>query len=61
MRRLPEGDSLVWEVSLPADLSYPSEEGELMEVAGNLLDNARKWAHRRVHVGGHAGRMTRAS
>jgi signal transduction histidine kinase len=56
MRRLPEGDSLVWEVSLPADLSYPSEEGELMEVAGNLLDNAHKWAHRRVRVGGHAGR-----
>ncbi len=27
-----------------------------MEVAGNLLDNAHKWAHRRVRVGGHAGR-----
>lgn len=52
MRRLPEGDSLVWEVSVPADLSYPGDEGELMEVLGNLLDNARKWAHRRVRVSG---------
>ncbi|MCJ2113511.1 HAMP domain-containing histidine kinase [Methylobacterium sp. E-025] len=52
MRRLPEGDSLVWDVSVPADLSYPGDEGELMEVLGNLLDNARKWAHRRVRVTG---------
>lgn len=52
MRRLPEGGSLGWDVSLPAELLYPGDEGELMEVLGNLLDNARKWAHRRVHVTG---------
>lgn len=52
MRRLPEGDSLGWDVSIPAELIYPGDEGELMEVLGNLLDNARKWAHRRVRVTG---------
>jgi signal transduction histidine kinase len=54
MRRLPEGDSLAWEVAVPEALAYPGEEGELMEVLGNLLDNARKWAHRRVRVTGAA-------
>ncbi|MCJ2062389.1 sensor histidine kinase [Methylobacterium sp. J-088] len=59
MRRLPEGDSLDWAVSVPEALTYPGEEGELMEVLGNLLDNARKWAHRRVRITGQteAGRQ----
>ncbi|WP_342109879.1 sensor histidine kinase [Methylobacterium sp. SI9] len=52
LRRLPEGDSLAWAVSVPDTLAYPGEEGELMEVLGNLLDNARKWAHRRVRLTG---------
>ncbi len=55
LRRLPEGEGLGWSVSLPAGLAYPGEEGELMEAAGNLLDNARKWAHRRVRVAGSLG------
>ncbi|MCJ2024421.1 sensor histidine kinase [Methylobacterium sp. J-067] len=52
MQRLPEGGSLSWDVAIPAGLTYPGDEGELMEVLGNLLDNARKWAHRRVRVTG---------
>ncbi|SDO49545.1 Signal transduction histidine kinase [Methylobacterium phyllostachyos] len=62
MRRLPEGGSLDWVVSVPETLAYPGEEGELMEVLGNLLDNARKWAHRRVRITGAAepGRQTLA-
>ncbi|MEL6064239.1 MULTISPECIES: ATP-binding protein [unclassified Methylobacterium] len=54
MCRLPEGDSLDWAISVPETLAYPGEEGELMEVLGNLLDNARKWAHRRVRITGAA-------
>lgn len=50
MKRLPEADSLVWEVTIPPDLTYPGDEGDLTEMLGNLLDNARKWAHRRVVV-----------
>ncbi|SEH99726.1 Signal transduction histidine kinase [Methylobacterium sp. 275MFSha3.1] len=52
LRRLPEGGSLDWAVAVPGTLAYPGEEGELMEVLGNLLDNARKWAHRRVRITG---------
>ncbi|MCJ2136126.1 sensor histidine kinase [Methylobacterium sp. J-026] len=55
MRRLPEGGSLDWAVAVPEALAYPGEEGELMELLGNLLDNARKWAHRRVRITGEAG------
>ncbi|WP_306223240.1 sensor histidine kinase [Bosea beijingensis] len=52
LRRLPEADSLRWEVSLPEELCYPCEDGDLTELLGNLLDNARKWAHRTVAVTG---------
>ncbi|GEO99711.1 ATP-binding protein [Methylobacterium haplocladii] len=52
LRRLPDADSLSWETSVPAVLSYPGDEGDLTEMLGNLLDNARKWAHRRVVVTG---------
>ncbi|CAA2154525.1 Sensor protein PhoQ [Methylobacterium brachiatum] len=40
---------------MPDGLAYPGDEGELMEVLGNLLDNARKWAHRQVRVAGITG------
>ena len=55
MRRLPEGGSLDWAVAVPDTLAYPGEEGDVMELLGNLLDNARKWAHRRVRITGEAG------
>lgn len=50
MKRLPDADSLAWEVDVPASLTFPGEEGDLTEMLGNLIDNARKWAHRRVRV-----------
>jgi signal transduction histidine kinase len=62
LRRLPDAESLAWSISIPADLTYPGEEGDLIEMLGNLLDNARKWAHRRVVVeafGGEAGQVLR--
>ena len=50
--RLPDASSLRWEVSVDPALTYPGDEGDLTELLGNLLDNARKWAHRRVLVTG---------
>lgn len=55
LQRLPDGDSLAWAVAVPMELSYPGEEGDLTEMLGNLLDNARKWAHRRIAVEAFAG------
>ncbi|WP_232630405.1 ATP-binding protein, partial [Methylobacterium sp. Leaf118] len=54
LRRLPDGEALRWEIALPASLAFPGDEGDLTEILGNLLDNARKWAHRRIVVSGGA-------
>ena len=35
---------------IPPDLAFAGEEQDLHEILGNLLDNACKWAHRRVQV-----------
>lgn len=50
LRRLPDADSLAWDIGVPATLMFPGDEGDLTELIGNLLDNARKWAHRRIVV-----------
>ncbi|WP_295388477.1 ATP-binding protein [uncultured Thiodictyon sp.] len=39
-------------VGVAADLSFRGVEGDLLEVLGNLLDNAYKWCSARVAVGG---------
>ena len=52
--RLPEGEALRWEIAVPESLAFPGDEGDLTEILGNLLDNARKWAHRRIRVSGRA-------
>lgn len=54
LKRLPEGEALRWEISAPDGLGFPADEGDLTEILGNLLDNARKWAHRRIRVSGQA-------
>ncbi|NOY62484.1 MAG: GHKL domain-containing protein [Gammaproteobacteria bacterium] len=37
-------------VNIPADAVFLGDEGDLMEVLGNLLDNAHKWCRQRVVV-----------
>lgn len=54
LKRLPDGEALRWESALPEALAFPGDEGDLTEILGNLLDNARKWAHRRIRVSGRA-------
>jgi signal transduction histidine kinase len=52
LKRLPDGEALRWEIALPETLAFPGDEDDLTEILGNLLDNARKWAHRRIRVSG---------
>ncbi len=40
--------SILFDNRLPADLSYPIDRGDLMELLGNLLDNACKWCHHQI-------------
>ena len=44
LQRLPAEQKLAWRIDLPAQLQLPVQEDDLMEMLGNLLDNARKWA-----------------
>lgn len=50
LQRLPKGEVLLWDVQIPANAAVPLEQGDLTELLGNLLDNARKWARSRVRV-----------
>jgi signal transduction histidine kinase len=50
LARLPKGDELDWDVHILADATVPLEAGDLTELLGNLLDNARQWAKNRVKI-----------
>jgi two-component system sensor histidine kinase PhoQ len=42
------------DMDVNTDMAFHADEGDLMEICGNVLDNACKWAETRVRV--HAGR-----
>ena len=50
LRRLPEASELKWLSSIPADAVVPLERNDLLELLGNLLDNARKFAKSQVRI-----------
>lgn len=50
LRRLPDDRGLQWSCDIAGDVSFPGDEGDLTEILGNLLDNARKWAATRVRL-----------
>jgi signal transduction histidine kinase len=48
MKRSPRGDGIEWINDVPADAKAAIEKQDLIELYGNLLDNARKWAKSKV-------------
>jgi signal transduction histidine kinase len=50
MRKAPRGSDLQWSVAIPAKLIVAMDRVDLMELLGNLLDNARKHAREIVRV-----------
>ena len=46
--------NLDWQVSVSADLRFYGEESDLLEVVGNVMDNACKWARHRIVVRANA-------
>lgn len=39
------------DLSIPSGIALPFDQEDMMELFGNLLDNAFKWASNRIHVG----------
>ena len=50
LRRLPDGSEIKWLNSVPVDTVVPIERNDLLELLGNLLDNARKFAKSQVKI-----------
>ncbi|MFN4143132.1 sensor histidine kinase [Aestuariivirga sp.] len=50
VERLPGADRLTFVVEVEPEARVPIEQGDLTELLGNLLDNARKWARTTVRV-----------
>ena len=48
--RLSRDKPLVWELATTPGAIFPGEEDDLVEILGNLLDNAGKWARSRIRV-----------
>ena len=59
LRRIHAERGIAIAVTCPPDLCFRGERQDLEEMAGNLIDNACKWAHGRVEVA--AGREPGAS
>ncbi len=54
LQHLPKGAELDWRISVPASLMLPVERADFVDIMGNLLDNAQKWARHRVEIDGRA-------
>jgi len=50
LRRTPAGERLAWSIDVPESLSVAADAEDLIELFGNLLDNACKWASRAVRI-----------
>lgn len=50
VRRFPRDAPLNWEVQVQEGHTSPFDEHDLSEMLGNILDNARKWAHSEVRI-----------
>jgi signal transduction histidine kinase len=55
LRRIHKDKDLAIEISCPPALAFRGERQDLEEMAGNLIDNACKWAIARVRVTATAG------
>ncbi len=51
LQRLPDSNKINWINSVPVNTVVPLERSDLLELLGNVLDNARKFTKSRVQIG----------
>jgi signal transduction histidine kinase len=56
LRNTPEGEHLVWQRDVPADLAVNLDRSDLLELCGIVLENASQWAREQVSVGARLDR-----
>lgn len=54
LQKVHHKPSLKVERQVDAGLNFLGDRGDLLEILGNLLDNAYKWAHSTIRVSAHA-------
>jgi signal transduction histidine kinase len=57
LERTPEGQNLDWKNLVPPMATIAIERNDLIELLGNLMDNARKWAKGQVQVSYQQGTL----
>jgi signal transduction histidine kinase len=50
MQRMPKGETLAWDSSIPPEITLAVDPDDLAEMLGNLLDNAVKWARHEIRL-----------
>jgi signal transduction histidine kinase len=50
LARTPQGEDLAWTIDIPTHMSVKVDEGDLDELLGSLLENARGWSTSRVRL-----------
>jgi signal transduction histidine kinase len=50
LRRAPKGDALDWRIEVPDTVQVAMDPTDLLELLGNLIDNARKHARKLVRI-----------
>lgn len=48
--KLPSKNPIDWQIDIPTDITAPFDEFNLLEMLGNLLDNAREWTKDKIVV-----------
>jgi signal transduction histidine kinase len=54
LQQLPKSESIDWELAVAPTLMLAVERADFVDIVGNLLDNAQKWASHRIEISGRA-------
>jgi signal transduction histidine kinase len=54
LQQLPKSETIDWEIAVAPALMLAVERADFVDIIGNLLDNAQKWANHRIEINGRA-------